>query len=246
MLSKRSFGCGVFRGFYNLSQGEGFLKQRFTLIELLVAIGIIAVLASLIGPSLVKGQDASLQSACLSNLKSVGIEDTRIRLLKNPIYPNPIDPFLYGGNAQANRSFFDQVQFLPAHYIEPPVFPEIGGGSEGGGGSSGEGSEGGSSGGAKISAVDFLTLLQLGCPSVEPNPLFGVDEKAPEYRSYSYLGDNAGKDYRQAWPWILSESHFTTIESSDQLAKDRHEGKVNVYFKDGHVEVSSVGDVEFP
>jgi len=91
-----------------------------------------------------------------------------------------------------------------------------------------------------------LTLMAEGCPSVEENPLVSVDNNALEFRSFSFLGYNAGKHYRQAWPWLLSESHFPTIESPDQLAVGRHDGKVNVYFNDGHMEALSPDDLEFP
>lgn len=253
------------------------IKRTFTLIELLVAIGIIAVLASLIGPSLGKGQKASLQSACMSNLKSVGTEVSRLYF--DAVFPSPLDPFAVNGNLVVQRSFFQPRQMIPVHYpfdIPGPDFPEeddtgdvggtgeIGGdvGTGGGGTGSGEGGTGGGSGGSgsgssggspsltggteRISAVEVLTLFMNGCPEVEVNPLSEVGESAPEYRSYSFLGSNAAKNYRQAWPWLISESFFSSIGSIDHLALERHDGKVNVYFKDGHVEALSPEELEFP
>jgi prepilin-type N-terminal cleavage/methylation domain-containing protein/prepilin-type processing-associated H-X9-DG protein len=105
-------------------RGESAMKRTgFTLIELLVVIAIIAILAAILFPVFSRARDKARGTACLSNLKSIGMAMRMYTSDNNEMWPsqqrdgirvnNPNGPVLYpccgpGGN-QTEPNFIDAV-----------------------------------------------------------------------------------------------------------------------------------------
>src|SRR5438094_657954 len=70
--------------------GSSRVRARgFTLVELLVVIGIIAVLIGILIPALSKARTAAVTTACLSNLRQIGISFNQYATENHGWLPGP-------------------------------------------------------------------------------------------------------------------------------------------------------------
>lgn len=74
-----------------------FSRSAFTLIELLVIIAVIALLAAILFPVFTRAREQARKTACLSNLRQIGVALSLYTSDYDGGYPNTGDPYLWVG-----------------------------------------------------------------------------------------------------------------------------------------------------
>ncbi len=73
---------------YKIKERNTMNRKGFTLIELLVVIAIIAILAAILFPVFAQAREKGRQTACLSNLKQIGLALQQYTQDYDGVYPN--------------------------------------------------------------------------------------------------------------------------------------------------------------
>ncbi|HAZ64394.1 MAG TPA: hypothetical protein DCZ72_12415 [Armatimonadetes bacterium] len=107
-------------------------RRGFTLIELLVVIAIIAILAAILFPVFAKAREKARQTACLSNLKQIGLAMMQYAQDYDESYPawvdfwgpfgwtweaywmTKIEPYIKGGNIDTSRGEQQGIWHCPS------------------------------------------------------------------------------------------------------------------------------------
>lgn len=199
-------------------------KHAFTLVEVLVVVGIIALLAAILLPSLARARRQSQATACLSNMRSLGLA---VLMYAHDYKEHLVTAgFAHGGGLDAGAAWFhtlrrtyrnELVARCPVdaspYWREPPP------------------------GGAiprKVSyGTNWYTVARVG--SRGPYDRLGKFRR-PATTIYiaemAETGLYAASDHYHPEQWFSDPRRL----ASDQLALARHAGKANYTFIDGHAE----------
>ena len=203
------------------------MKNRdnaFTLIELLVVIAIISVLAIMTVTGLMGFKERAQTAKCGQNLRGAGMAFFRDyhqmdSLGMHNFHGTPVSTFT------PTRGIFGAQGVPECPFCRPGPTPP------------------GPEGPDRIPDTAALDVLGL-CPKALQNPMYSLDpDNEPEIRSYGVQQRIA--DGRR-WNWMLADSNFETIVARSELATERHDGKVNVFSKEGSVATYAIADIHFP
>lgn len=92
-------------------------SNGFTLIELLVVIAIIAILAAILFPVFAKAREKARQTACLSNMKQLGLSFAQYTSDYDELYPCGNDQTI--GSSSYGRGWFKQIySYAKSHGLQ--------------------------------------------------------------------------------------------------------------------------------
>jgi prepilin-type N-terminal cleavage/methylation domain-containing protein/prepilin-type processing-associated H-X9-DG protein len=197
-------------------------RHGFTLVELLVAIAIIATLASLLFPALVRAKAASQQTVCLSNQKQIGLG---MNLYLNDNEDTlPLDSHLGFANAWVNslQPYVKSREILrcpmdkSGNFIRPVA------------------------GATKLRLSSYGTNYWMSQTSqVNPSPYTGFNTSS-KWANPSHLvhlaemATNRVSEHYHPPLWYEDNAEGVFLESTKELTTTIHSDRSNYIYADGH------------
>jgi prepilin-type N-terminal cleavage/methylation domain-containing protein len=214
-------------------------KRAFTLIELLVVVGIIAVLISILLPSLGKAKRTVVTTNCLSNLRQVGTASNMYATDFNGLLPYPtttldehyvwfdlVDPYL-AAHANADRTGVAGDRSY-MKYKQCPSLSYLFGGSTNYGGT-----------GAQNTTTEYTRSYKMNSMLRRNNP-YGPARMAsvPTPSNFVAYGDGVAMDSTGTIPtqWENGQFSMEVNSASEASPALRHDGGACIDFVDGHAE----------
>lgn len=214
----------------------------FTLVELLVVIGIIAVLISILLPTLGRAREAGRTLTCLSNLRQLGIASAMYNaenkmylpyptttLGESPLWFNALDPYLQQSESN-NRSGVAAGRNYK-RYKQCIVYDSF---------------DGGKDSGAQDQTREFSRTLKMNSHLRRNNPYQQIKiTEVPNTTNFVYFGDGISMDITGDIPnqWENGQFSMEVNDITEATPALRHRGGANILFVDGHAETVSLPSV---
>jgi prepilin-type processing-associated H-X9-DG protein/prepilin-type N-terminal cleavage/methylation domain-containing protein len=229
------------------SSHSGRATHAFTLIELLVVIAIIAILASLLLPTLSKSKAAAVKTECRGNLRDIGL-GLRMALDEADAYPMSFETSVQTFNEIYGLLQMDDWKIviaphvgihddsrsshLNARKLRCPQILVTGDGGRGNGQYAYNGS-----GTAKLQSTNDLGIggAEWNKPTpesrvVSPATMIAVGDVAPGWAQSPPPGFPPGKTFSSSGVFDVSSTNLSKWPGTS------HNGQANMLFCDGHVE----------
>lgn len=216
--------------------------EKFTLIELLVVIAIIAILASLLLPSLQKARESSIKIKCVNNQKSLGLLMTQYSGDNKEYYPGyqagamyytdsslkPWSTVLWKGN-YVQSDYHNEGRLFPSYFGCPKTKGNIAGRII--------------VHGNRISSLYTYGMVCMlrwykrnNGSTTYPNSIAFKDSSAKWLSppsNFTYILESGNQSSSGAWSWYTWDS---SPDSTTETPAAAHFGRTNTLFLDGHIE----------